>query len=258
VGYLNNYIVPTAFTILLHIIVLFTVLVGWQMSDIKRYRVDTPRYVKARLVTLEQKQERKVQKRQAAAEPVKKAAPAQTTKPVQKPVQKPVPQSTTAPVVKAEPKVAAVPKTEPAPKVPAEPDPAIERQRLREQAQQQQRQDMLQALQEEESLMQAEEDELLADSYAALIKRTVEGNWSRPPSARKAMQVILSIRLIPTGDVVGVEVTQSSGNLAFDRSALNAVEKAARFPELKDMPPSVFEAYFRRFSLVFKPEDLLL
>ncbi len=238
--------------------VLFTVLVGWQMSDINRYRVDTPRHVKARLVTLEQKQERKVLKKQTKARPVKKTTPAPVSKPVKQPVKTPVSQSPPVPAVKAEPKVLAKPKAAPAPVVPVVPDPAIERRQLREQAQRQQRQDMLRAMEEEELMMQAEEDELVADSYAALIKRTVEGYWSRPPSARKDMQVILSIRLIPTGDVVGVEVTQSSGNLAFDRSALNAVEKAARFPELKGMPPSVFDAYFRRFSLVFKPEDLLL
>jgi colicin import membrane protein len=200
-----------------------------------------------------------VLKKQTKARPVKKTTQAPVSKPVKTPVKTQVKtqvsQSPPVPAVKVEPNK---PKAAPAPVVPAVPDPAIERQQLREQTQRQQQQDMQRAMAEEELMMQAEEDELLADSYAALIKRTVEGYWSRPPSARKDMQVILSIRLIPTGEVVGVEVTQSSGNLAFDRSALNAVEKAARFPELKDMQPSVFEAYFRRFSLVFKPEDLLL
>jgi TonB family protein len=257
VGYINNYIVPTAFTILLHVIVLVTVLVGWQMNDAKRYRVDTPRYVKARLVTLEQKQQRKVVKKQAAPKPVNKTVPASTSKPEQKKVV----QSRTAPEVKAEPRVVAKPEVKAEPEPPM-PDPEIERQRQREEVRQQQRQEQRQELQrameEEEYMMQAEEDELAADSYAAHIKRTVEGYWSRLPSARKDMEVVLSIRLVPTGDIVGVEVTQSSGNQAFDRSAVLAVEKAARFPELKDMPSSVFDAYFRHFTLVFKPEDLLL
>ena len=107
-------------------------------------------------------------------------------------------------------------------------------------------------------LLQAEQDEIQAASYAAMIKRTVEGYWNRPPSARKNMQVELAIRLVPTGDVVGVEVIRSSGNTSFDRSAVLAVRKAGRFPELKDMPADVFDEYFRSFTLVFKPEDLLL
>ena len=250
---------------MLHVIVLVTVLVGWQMSDTKRYRVDTPRYVKASLVKLEQKQQRKVVKKQAVPKPSNKTVSAPTSKPEQKKVV----QTRTAPETSVQSAVGANPvvkaesefEFEPEPE-PPKPDPEIERQRQREevrqQRRQQQQQELQRAMEEEEYMMQAEEDELVADSYAAHIKRTVEGYWSRPPSARKDMEVVLSIRLVPSGDVVGVEVTQSSGNQAFDRSAVLAVEKAARFPELKDMPSSVFDAYFRHFTLVFKPEDLLL
>lgn len=241
-GYFNTYIVPTAFTVFLHVIVLFFVLVGWQMSDTQRYHKETPRYVKAQLVTLEQK----------TPKPARKTIP--PPKPVAKPAPKPVPvKPKPAPVV---PKPKPEPKPEPV--VAPKPDPAIERERQRQQEREQRQAEMAREMAEEEMMMQAEEDELLADSYAALVKRTVEGYWSRPASARKNMQVELSIRLIPTGEVVGVEVIKSSGNQAFDRSAVQAVQHAARFPELKDMPASVFDAYFRRFTLVFKPEDLLL
>ena len=96
----------------------------------------------------------------------------------------------------------------------------------------------------------------VAASYTALIRQTVVNYWSRPPSARNGMQVVLQLQLIPTGDIVGVTVLQSSGDSAFDRSAVNAVEKAARFPELQKLPPREFEKTFRRFRLLFKPEDL--
>ena len=49
---------------------------------------------------------------------------------------------------------------------------------------------------------------------------------------------------------------RSSGNTAFDRSAINAVEKAGAFPELQKLPSREFEKTFRRFRLLFKPEDL--
>lgn len=93
-------------------------------------------------------------------------------------------------------------------------------------------------------------------SFTALIRQTVVNYWSRPPSARNGMQAVLQLQLIPTGDIVGVTVVQSSGDAAFDRSAVNAVEKAARFPELQKLPPREFEKTFRRFKLLFKPEDL--
>ena len=60
----------------------------------------------------------------------------------------------------------------------------------------------------------------------------------------------------PTGEVVSVSVLKSSGNGAFDRSAINAVEKAGSFPELQNLPSREFEKTFRRFRLLFRPEDL--
>ena len=58
------------------------------------------------------------------------------------------------------------------------------------------------------------------------------------------------------GEVVSVQVLRSSGNSAFDRSAVNAVEKAGAFPELQQLPGREFEKTFRRFRLLFRPEDL--
>ena len=59
-----------------------------------------------------------------------------------------------------------------------------------------------------------------------------------------------------TGEVVSVRVVKGSGNSAFDRSAMNAVEKAGSFPELQNLPSREFEKTFRRFSLLSRPEDL--
>ncbi len=94
------------------------------------------------------------------------------------------------------------------------------------------------------------------DAVAAIIQQAVISRWTRPPSARNGMQAVLEIALVPTGDVAGVSVLQTSGNNAFDRSAINAVERAGRFPEVQQLEPAVFEREFRRFQLIFRPEDL--
>ncbi|MCV6615378.1 MAG: cell envelope integrity protein TolA, partial [Cellvibrionaceae bacterium] len=105
---------------------------------------------------------------------------------------------------------------------------------------------------------QAEEDEQYSQSYSAIIAQKVENYWSRPGSARKGMQCVLRISLVPTGRVVNVTVVKSSGNAAFDRSAENAVRRAEEFPELKQLPLAVFERNFRQFTLTFNPKDLRL
>ncbi|MDG1033876.1 MAG: cell envelope integrity protein TolA [Luminiphilus sp.] len=104
---------------------------------------------------------------------------------------------------------------------------------------------------------QALADEVSAvQQVAALMQARITQNWRRPPSARNGMEVLLEISLVPTGDVVGISVSSSSGSIAFDRSAIAAVERVAQFSEVAVLPISDFERYFRRFPLRFKPEDL--
>ena len=101
--------------------------------------------------------------------------------------------------------------------------------------------------QQAQSAATATADEM-ASSFVALIRQTVVNYWSRPPSARNGMETELVIQLIPTGEVVSVTVIRSSGNSAFDRSAVNAVQKAGAFPELQKLPTAEFEKRFRRFK----------
>ena len=96
-------------------------------------------------------------------------------------------------------------------------------------------------------------------SYQALIQRAIQNNWNRPPNARSDMRVVLSIQMFPTGEFGDVAVVKSSGNDAFDRSAVAAVKKTGQIPEIKelsDKSSATFDKNFRRFQLDFHPEDL--
>jgi colicin import membrane protein len=179
--------------------------------------------------------------------PKPKAAPKAKTKPVVK--AKPKPKPKPKPVVKPK----AAPKPKPVVKEQAKPEPRITEQELAAIA----RADLARAVAEEEQAAEATATAAeMAASYASLIQQTVINYWSRPPSARNGMEALLAIQLIPTGEVVSVSVLKSSGNTAFDRSAMNAVEKAGSFPELQQLPAGEFEKTFRRFRLLFRPEDL--
>ena len=174
---------------------------------------------------------------------------AETFKP--KPKRKPKPK----PEPKPEPQPAPEPSPEPTPEPkPAEvekPEPALDAEQL-----------ATLTRNEIDSLVDAEisaagaNEPSLRDVVAATIRASVINRWTRPPSARNGMVSILSIQLVPTGEVVGVSVLQSSGNTAFDRSAMTAVERTGRFPEVAKLDNRTFEANFRRFQLIFKPEDL--
>lgn len=91
--------------------------------------------------------------------------------------------------------------------------------------------------------------------YKARILDVLRQRWSRPPSARNGMSVTLSVNLIPGGEVVATPaIIKSSGDAAFDRSAQNAVMLASPLPVPAD--PVIFNAHFRKFTFVARPEDL--
>ncbi|TQV86317.1 cell envelope integrity protein TolA [Exilibacterium tricleocarpae] len=138
----------------------------------------------------------------------------------------------------------------------------LEEQRQREEQRQQQQlaleAQMASELEQEQSLLLEEQYATEAQSYVALIASRIEDNWNPPPSARRGMKCKLTLQLVPTGRVVNVTVSESSGNSAFDRSALQAVKKVEQFPEVQKIPPALFEREFRTITLLFNPRDLRL
>ena len=110
-------------------------------------------------------------------------------------------------------------------------------------------------LQQEAMALNESTSRQVASSFQAKIYNQVRNNWSRPPSARNGMQTKLLVELIPTGEVMSVSIIESSGVLAFDRSAEQAIKRLGKF-EVPDNN-QLFEEYFRSFYLLFKPEDLL-
>ena len=112
------------------------------------------------------------------------------------------------------------------------------------------------AIMDEQVGIRAVTDDEKAMAFVSQIQREIIQNWSRPPSARNGMQALLRVYLVPTGEVVNVVLEQSSGNDAFDRSALLAVREAERF--VVPTQSRQFERNFREFEVLFRPEDLRL
>ena len=284
---LEGYIIPATVTLLLHAALLVALTMNWQSSQEPLVK-PAPRHVKARIVSLE-KSGAKAAARPATAAP--KPQPPQPKPEPPKPKPEPPKPKPEPPKPKPEPPkpkpeppkpkpAPSPPKPQPKPQpkpAPPKPDPKVQEEarkkeqvrREAEQRQQQQREQQVreqkvreqQRLEQEMALAMAAEDEAMAEgaettTYEEAIAMAIEDNWSRPPSARRDMQVVLRIQLIPTGEVVGVSVLKSSGDQVFDRSAINAVNRAGKFPEVADAPPQVFERRLRSLQLVFRPEDL--
>jgi TonB family protein len=240
-GLARSYAVPFILALFVHALVVALLYSNWTPIERSSLLV-RPNIVKAELIVMEAPKPKATPKPAPPAPPV-----AQVTKPEPappKPAPAPPPKPTPQPALKP------VPKPDVAKAIAA-----------RAQAEKQKRLDSLadasfsDALARETEVMSDDKNEQAAQTYAQGIYQLIVTNWSRPPSARNGMQTKLLVELVPTGDVVNVTITSSSGNEAFDRSAEQAVRKVGKFDVPKD--PTLFEKFFRRFPVLFKPEDLL-
>lgn len=89
-----------------------------------------------------------------------------------------------------------------------------------------------------------------------LIVQLVSQSWSRPDAARNGMQVVLDVEFLADGTISRVTLSRSSGNAAFDNSALAAVRNVARVREIQSLDRATYERFYRKRSMAFRPEDL--
>lgn len=233
----RDYAFPLALALLLHCGIFTLLLQNWapETDDLRLYE---PRAIEAKLIVME------------------KPVPPPATKSEPKPTPAAAPQPTSPPKPKPEPAPTPVPPVEQPPK----PDPEEERRAEEERERQERLRELSEqstqlALAEELADLRDAEADVETMTYAAAIRQAIIEAWSRPPSARLGMQARLRVDLVPSGDLLAVTILDTSGNPAFDRSAEVAVRKVGRFDVPKES--RLFEKSFRRFTLLFKPEDLL-
>ena len=90
--------------------------------------------------------------------------------------------------------------------------------------------------------------------FSSLIRDQIMSNWREPKSSRVGLKTEFIISLVPTGEVIDVSLTKSSGDKAFDQSALLAINKVNMFYDL-EMPRKLFDENFRKFTVVFSPKE---
>jgi colicin import membrane protein len=99
-------------------------------------------------------------------------------------------------------------------------------------------------------------DEVAGNLDDLIRLRAAEG-WNRPPSARNGMAVQVRVNMLPDGTITAAAVARSSGDPAFDSSAVAAVRNIGRITEMQQLKPNEFNRY-RSFTMTFTPEDLAL
>ena len=74
----------------------------------------------------------------------------------------------------------------------------------------------------------------MIDKYMSLIEAKVYQHWVKPPNVSKGLVCELDVRLIPSGEVINIVLSKSSGDSVYDKSVLSAVKRASPLP----LPPA--------------------
>jgi len=128
--------------------------------------------------------------------------------------------------------------------------------RIKKEQERKQREDKLKKeLEEEQQRLTAERDArnaTIISKQTAIIKSHIEQRWIKPASAKVGVVCVVSINLIPSGEVINVRYIKRSGNSAFDQSVFAAVKRASPLP----LPPVEYglSDKFREITLKFGKE----
>jgi colicin import membrane protein len=129
---------------------------------------------------------------------------------------------------------------------------AAEKKRKAEEAERKAREEELrQQLEAEERAAQEAKARSEIAKYVAYIRQKVTRNWLKPIVDTRGLKCTVNVKLIPSGEVVGVTIVHGSGNALFDRSVESAVRKASPLPLPED--PALVNR-MRDINFVFNPE----
>jgi len=80
--------------------------------------------------------------------------------------------------------------------------------------------------------------------------------WRIPSTARNGMSAVVAINLFPSGEIDQAYIDTSSGDEAYDRSALQAAYRVGKFENVADLNPILFERRMRRILVTFRPDGV--
>lgn len=86
-----------------------------------------------------------------------------------------------------------------------------------------------------------------------MISAKVRGNTRLPDTLKGNPEVRCLVKLLPTGEVQSVRVTQSSGNAAYDEAVMRAIEKSSPLPLPSDRDARA--AFVPELSFVHRPKE---
>lgn len=147
---------------------------------------------------------------------------------------------------------------------------AIKREREKQAAAERKKKELLRQAEEDEMLKRLANEEAAAEARVAAARRQTEvdhlvglhrdkisakvrSNTRLPGTLKGNPEVRCLVRLLPTGEVQSVRITQSSGDVAYDEAVVLAIQKSSPLPLPADRDARA--AFVPELSFVHRPKE---
>lgn len=87
-----------------------------------------------------------------------------------------------------------------------------------------------------------------------VLGKRLSSNWYKPAGAADDLSTIVQLKMSRDGKVATVRLSKSSGNSAFDNSAINAVKSIGTIDEVRQLSDADFQKAYASRSIQFTPQ----
>lgn len=88
--------------------------------------------------------------------------------------------------------------------------------------------------------------------YKGLVENVIRQNWAWAGQNR-GLRALVRFGIASDGNILNVEIAESSGDATYDALALRAVESASPLPA----PPEMYQNEFARYELELRADDAI-
>ena len=105
----------------------------------------------------------------------------------------------------------------------------------------------------EESILLEESEQSQIEFFSSLIIQSLQSAWRKPINIRDGLVCDLRLTINKNGRIINSNLIKSSGNIRFDNSALNAIQRVETFNFFNNIPFSLYTSDFKNIVITFNP-----
>ena len=106
---------------------------------------------------------------------------------------------------------------------------------------------------EEETMLIEQSEQSQIEFFSSLIIQSLQSAWRKPINIQDGLVCDLRLTINKNGRIINSNLIKSSGNIRFDNSALNAIQRVEAFNFFDNIPFSLYSSDFKNIVITFNP-----